>query len=138
MAVKKGPRKKPRKDRSGAERKDRVLQARVPKSLYDDLVLQAHRLRVPVSNLVRNILEDSFRMVENIVDGGIEIAAALRGVKGVNDLSAVLGWQPMVAGRRLTCACCGGAIEKDGGAFISIGAPGGRNVVICEKCKCEV
>ena len=122
----------------GGERKDHVLQARVPLSLYNNLVDQARRLRVPVSNLVRNILEDSTRMVENIVDGGIEIAEAIGKGMDEEDLSSVLGWQPMIANRRLTCSCRGCVIEKDSEAFMSVGAPGRRTFVICEECKCEI
>ena len=106
---------KPEKDggnRPEAERKDRVLQARVSPSLYNNLVAQARRLRVPVSNLVRNILEDSTRMVENIVDSGIEIAEAIGKGMDDEDLSSVLGWQPMIANKRLACSHCGLPIEK--------------------------
>jgi len=125
--------------RGGAvERKDRVLQTRVPPSLYRELLTQARRLRVPVSNLVRNILEDSTRMVENIVDGGIEIAEAIGGGMDEKALSSVLGWQPMSANRRLACSRCGRAIPKGGNAWMSVGAPGGRTFVICEGCKCEI
>ena len=120
------------------ERKDHVLQARVPLSLYNNLVNQARRLRVPVSNLVRNILEDSTRMVENIVDGSIEIAEAIGKGMDEKDLSSVLGWQPMIANRRLTCSRRGCVIEKDSEAFMSVGAPGSRTFVICKECKCEI
>lgn len=120
------------------ERKDHVLQARISNSLYNNLTAQARRLRVPVSNLVRNILEDSIRIVENIVDGSIEIAEALKGEVGDKELSSVLGWQPMTANRRLACSHCGGAIQKGSEAFISVGAPGGRTIVICEGCKCKL
>lgn len=121
-----------------AERKDRVLQARVSPSLYNDLVAKARRLRVPVSNLVRNILEDSTRMVENIVDSGIEIAEAIGEGMGEEDLSSVLGWQPMIANKRLACSYCGQPIPKGSDAFMSVGAPGSRTFVICEGCKCEI
>ena len=120
------------------ERKDHVLQARVPLSLYNSLVAQARRLRVPVSNLVRNILEDSTRMVENIVDGGIEIAEAIGRGMNDEDVSSVLGWQPMIANRRLACSHCGGEIQKGKEAFMSVGAPGSRTFVICGACKCEM
>jgi hypothetical protein len=120
------------------ELKDRVLQARVPETLYADLVEQARRLRVPVSNLVRNILEDSLRMVENIVDGGLEIAAALAPKPSAKELSAVLGWQPLTANKAMACQRCGGAIAKGDGAFLSVGAPGGRAIVICGECKCAI
>ena len=115
-----------------------MLQARVPPSLYNHLVAQARRLRVPVSNLVRNILEDSTRMVENIVDGGIEIAEAIGKRMDDEDLSSVLGWQPMIANRHLACCHCGGEIRKGKEAFMSVGVPGSRTFVICEACKCEV
>ena len=127
----------PRADAARQERKDHVLQARVPQSLYNDLVKQAKRLRVPVSNLVRNILEDSVHMVESIVDGGLEIADALTGGATKEELSDVVGWQPMTAGRRLSCAMCGESIAKSDQAFLSVGAPGGRTYVLCEKCQCR-
>jgi hypothetical protein len=132
---------KPEKDggnRPEAERKDRVLQTRVCPSLYNNLVAQARRLRVPVSNLVRNILEDSTRMVENIVDSGIEIAEAIGKGMDDEDLSSVLGWQPMIANKRLACSHCGLPIEKGSEAFMSVGAPGSRTFMICEDCKCKI
>lgn len=120
------------------ERKDHVLQARVPRSLYNNLVAHARRLRVPVSNLVRNILEDSTRMVENIVDGSMEIAEAMGTGMGEEELSSVLGWQSMTANRRLTCSYRGCVIEKGTEAFVSVGPPGGPTFVICDECKCEI
>ena len=119
-------------------RKDHVLQARVPESLYRDLVGQARRLRVPVSNLVRNILEDSLRVVENIVDGSLDIAEALAPKVEQETLEAVLGWQSMSANRSLVCARCGKAIPKDSEAFAGVGAPAGKTIVICEVCKCAL
>ncbi len=118
--------------------KDRVLQTRVPKGLYEDLVTQARRLRVPVSNLVRNILEDSVRMVENIVDGGLDIAEALAKPGRDFDPSVVAGWQPMVANRRLTCAKCRKPIRKGDDSFLSVGEPNGRVHTICRSCQCEI
>ena len=51
------------------------------------------------------------------------------------ELSAVLGWQPMSANRTLDCSKCREQIQKDEQAFMSVGAPNGRTFVICEKCK---
>ena len=64
---------KPRKSRRGRrpapenERKDRVIQTRVPQDLEDSLRHAAERERVTVSHLIRNVLEDSFRLVDGIV-----------------------------------------------------------------------
>jgi len=148
MAAQKQNRKKKSREPSGAngnnierherELKEHVLQARVSKTLYRDLAEQAKRLRVPISNLVRNILEDSVRMVGNIVESSFEIAEALRDKVDKETIASVLGWQRMVANKRLACAQCGNAIEKGSEAFIGVGAPGSRTIVICEGCKCKM
>src|SRR5207237_7500962 len=56
------------------EPKDKVLHTRIPESLEDAIKDKARRLRIPVSNLVRNVLEQAFQLVEEVVDDGLEIA----------------------------------------------------------------
>jgi hypothetical protein len=126
-----------RRETAADARKDRVLQARVSDALYRDLAARARRLRVPVSNLVRNILEDSVAMVGRIVEGGLDIAVALASGASAQELDAVLGWQPMTAARDVPCASCGRTIEKGGPAFAGVGATGGRTLVICARCREE-
>ena len=46
------------RERRRRARKERVLHTRIPALLEEDLKSAAERLRVPVSNLVRTILED--------------------------------------------------------------------------------
>src|SRR5436189_1518285 len=46
------------------EPKDKVLHTRIPESLEDAIKDKARRLRIPVSNLVRNVLEQAFQLVE--------------------------------------------------------------------------
>ncbi|HEX4940616.1 MAG TPA: hypothetical protein VFX11_18225 [Candidatus Kapabacteria bacterium] len=63
---------KPRKGRGRKpstedERKDRVIQTRVPKDLESTLKDAAERKRMTVSHLIRNVLEDTFRLVDGIV-----------------------------------------------------------------------
>ena len=50
------------------ERKERVLHTRVSDALADDIRRMADDLRVPASNLVRNVLEEVFEVVENVTD----------------------------------------------------------------------
>ncbi|MEE2673236.1 MAG: hypothetical protein VX466_05535 [Myxococcota bacterium] len=54
-------------------RKERVLHTRISEQLSDDIRQLAEDLRVPTSNLVRNVLEEVFTVVENVSDdvGGI-------------------------------------------------------------------
>jgi hypothetical protein len=54
-------------------RKERVLHTRISEQLSDDIRRLAEDLRVPTSNLVRNVLEEVFTVVESVTDdvGGI-------------------------------------------------------------------
>lgn len=47
-------------------RKEHVLHTRVSEPLADDIRRMAEDLRVPVSNLVRNVLEEAFSVVEAV------------------------------------------------------------------------
>jgi hypothetical protein len=48
------------------ERKERILHTRISEQLSDDIRAIADDLRVPVSNLVRNVLEEAFSAVERV------------------------------------------------------------------------
>jgi hypothetical protein len=48
------------------ERKERVLHTRISEQLAEDIRAIAEDLRVPVSNLVRNVLEEAFDAVERV------------------------------------------------------------------------
>lgn len=50
-----------------ASRKDRVVQTRVPRELEAALKEEARRRRLSVSQLVRNVLEDTFHLVDGLV-----------------------------------------------------------------------
>jgi hypothetical protein len=49
-------------------RKERVLHTRISEPLAEDIRRMAEDLRVPVSNLVRNVLEEAFSVVEAVTD----------------------------------------------------------------------
>ncbi len=49
-------------------RKERVLHTRVSEQLSDDIRKFAEDLRVPASNLVRNVLEEVFTVVDSVSD----------------------------------------------------------------------
>jgi hypothetical protein len=55
------------RDESGRRpRKERVLHTRITEQLAGDIRALAEDLRVPVSNLVRNVLEEAFSVVEEV------------------------------------------------------------------------
>ena len=83
-----------RRHRRERRRKERILHTRISEGLEDDLRQAAEELRVPVSNLVRNVLEEAVTVVEavseefgglieDVVDGAEEVAERLKkGHKG--------------------------------------------------------
>jgi len=61
------PRRGRRRKRK-AQRKDRLIQTRVPEDLESALKAEAHRRRLTVSHLIRNMLEDTFDLVDGVVE----------------------------------------------------------------------
>ena len=57
-------------DVAEAERKDRLIQTRVPRQLASTVKEEARRRRLTVSQLIRHVLEDSLRLVDSVVDEG--------------------------------------------------------------------
>jgi len=54
------------RQRRHGHRKERVLHTRISEPLAEDIRRVAEDLRVPVSNLVRNVLEEAFAVVETV------------------------------------------------------------------------
>ena len=66
-------------ERPRRDRKERVLHTRISQQLAEDIGRMAEDLRVPVSNLVRNVLEEVFSVVETVTDNVGEL------IEGVMD-----------------------------------------------------
>lgn len=145
------------------KRKDKVLHTRVPEELEDALQRKAVAMRIPVSNLIRNILEDAFQFVENVVADGLSITdtirkdaisiaettktgfSALKQARKAKEktlpdktklnavLSQIYGWQEIVLNKNSACFSCGKEIKKNAKAKMSAG---GVNppVFLCRKC----
>ena len=62
-----------RERRPPTRRKDRVIQTRVPRDLASTLEREARRRRLTVSHLIRNVLEDTFQLVDDVVANVDEI-----------------------------------------------------------------
>lgn len=126
------------------EPKARVLHTRIPESLEDAIKTRARRLRIPVSNLVRNVLEQAFQLVEEVVDDGLEIAkTARRGAERVREAAlrarhgdnGIYGWQELILNRDERCQRCGTELDRGSRACRGLSDdPAARPVFLCGPC----
>ena len=54
--------------KSDEERKDYLIQARVPRDLDEVLKKDAKRRRLSVSHLIRNVLQDTYELVDGVIE----------------------------------------------------------------------
>jgi hypothetical protein len=126
------------------EPKDKVLHTRIPESLEDAIKTKARSLRIPVSNLVRNVLEQAFHIVEEVVDDGLEIAnTARRGAERVREAALrtrgrdgeIYGWQELILNRDERCRECGTELDRGTRACRGLSErPGAPAVFLCLLC----
>src|SRR5688572_15717026 len=115
-----------------AERKDRLVQARVDEELDEVLRQTAKEKQVSVSQLIRNILHSTFHLVDDVVAGTASLteavvrdarrlAASAKGKPLADpDLDRVDAWQDVVVNRDTTCGRCGAPVKKGTRALIGL------------------
>ena len=129
------------------DRKERVIHTRVAEDLDEEIKRRAQNLGVSVSNLVRNILQNTIGLVEDIILDGAETArAARRGTRREEDEPAVrpaaaprvLGWQPAVLAVNAICERCNAILPRGTRAAIAVLGEPGPPSFCCESCLEEV
>ena len=130
------------------EKKERVIHTRISPSLEEELKKKADGLGVSVSNLVRNILTNTFELVDTIVSDTAQLARSARGEKPGQPASGqpapsvagttpqVLGWQRLVLAVNAVCAQCNEIIPKgsDGALAITDIPETGQRSMSCISC----
>ncbi len=133
-------------ERREREKKERVLHTRVPAVLEEELKRFADNLRVPVSNLIRTILEDAVQVADRATDrverGLLSTAAALDEerrklrdrVARRDPLEGVYAFQPATLAVATECARCGRALGAGEKAQLGLTDSPGRRVFVCPGC----
>jgi ATP-dependent Lon protease len=137
-----------RDDESGSSKKERVLHTRVPAVLERELKRLAESLRVPVSNLVRAVLEDAVDVADK---AGENVETRLkRFAKNLEDerdrlkrrvqrdpLTDVFAFQPVKLAVAAQCAKCDAKLERGTSANLGLTdkpRPGNERVFVCDAC----
>ncbi|MFT6957353.1 MAG: hypothetical protein ACJAYC_002363 [Halieaceae bacterium] len=135
-----------------AQIKDRVLQARIPQKLDDELRGQAEELGLSVSTVVRNVLLNTFDLVEGVVTDSARIARAIQGRDG-SDSSATesripsatvlpsemvtIGWQEATLNLNGICDTCNTILPK--GDKAAVGFPAlTKPALMCLSCLADL
>lgn len=129
-----------------SDKKERVLHTRIPAVLEAELKATARALRVPVSNLVRTILEDAIaiadRASERVEDRLSRAAEAVRDERGKlrqkvakkGSLDGVVAYQPVVIAADGDCAKCGRTLREGDDASLAITTNPGPPRFVCRHC----
>lgn len=139
----------PESSTGASDKKERVLHTRVPAVLERELKRFAENLRVPVSNLVRVILEDAVNAADaagESVEGRLKRAAQQLGrereklKKRVlpDHFADVYAFQAVTLAQPAACAKCGRALGRGEHAHLGLTEVSARTqserIFVCETC----
>ena len=116
--------------------KERWLHTRISEALEGALKREARRRRQPVSLLVRNVLEGTLDLVEDIVEtslGGSRGAGAPGRGRG-DALDHVYGWQELILNRPAACARCATSLGAGAQAWRGLSDRPGPPAFLCHPC----
>jgi hypothetical protein len=135
-------------DATAAERelKERVLHTRVPAVLEAELKRFAQSMRVPVSNLVRTILEDAVAVADRAtarVERELRTTAEhlhdergkmKRAVARLDPLEGVFGYQPLMMAVAAPCGRCTSPLQPGAQAWLALSDREGPRLFVCARC----
>jgi hypothetical protein len=141
-----------------------VLHTRISEQLADDIRQMAEELRVPVSNLVRNVLEEAFSVVESVSDDvGDLLEDVIEQAERASDrlhhfrrrrgervdpeeerrpaddgepraFEEVEAWQPVILNATRRCDGDGREMRRGEQAFLGLTASGLSDTYLCPPC----
>ena len=117
------------------KRKEEYLGARVPKDLRKKVIAKADTLGIPVSILIRNILEEAFKDQPGRESGSGRATAASTATKRTVKFPDVIAWEEITLNRDIPCSECSRVLMAGSIAAWGLGLPRGNQVVLCEKCR---
>ncbi len=131
------------------DKKERVLHTRIPAVLEAELKSVAAALRIPVSNLVRTILEDAVDIADraggHVEDRLQRVARSMRDerermrarVEKLDPLADVVAYQKVQMAVEGRCAKCNTALQAGDDALLAIQSKPGPAVFVCIGCQPE-
>lgn len=120
-------------------RKEDYLGARVPKELKDRVIQRARELDLPVSLLIRKVLEDAFGADAAPAEDMPAAAESPDGLASRNDrYHGVLVWEGVELNRAHNCDRCGVPMNQHESASMGFLAGSEGVVIVCNGCKGQI
>ncbi|MFO0677138.1 MAG: hypothetical protein U0169_11420 [Polyangiaceae bacterium] len=134
-------------DERNETRKERVIHTRVPAVLERELKRFAENMRVPVSNLIRTILEDAVS-VADVASSSVEVKLGkaaeqihrererIKEKVRIDPLRDVLAFQEVTLAQPCSCAKCGKDLSPGDRAHLGLvdGPPRLGRIFACDDC----
>ena len=111
---------------------EKILNARISKKLYEKVSQKARKNRTTVSNLIRNLIEDTLEIHNDFHDAVDKKIAKYLSDDEKND---ILGFQEMSLAKDTQCYECEKTIKVPSVAYFAFFENSNSRVVICESCK---
>jgi len=134
------------------KRKEEYLGARVPKALKERVIKKADEMNIPVSLLMRRLLEQSFPEENlgavNLDIGGLKdneasltresnIASSVE-AKEQSRYADIIGWKQMEVNQDRSCERCKEPLPKGTGASLGFTPSGAGYLIVCQQCKTQL
>lgn len=121
------------------KRKAEYLGARVPAGLREKVIARAEALGIPVSDLIREILEQAFAGTPSVNQDARPAAApaspaAERRAEPVN-YSGIIGWETITLNQARACTACGVPLVPGQEVTFGLALDGNDHAILCRKCR---
>lgn len=134
------------------ERKDQLIQTRVPDELSLTLREAARHKRITVSQLIRNVLEDTFDLVDDVIGDAMQLGATVKrdsqriadSAKGrekrrapaePDPMAGVEAWQEVRLNKDVVCGQCARVVPRGERAAFGVGGDArAAKVWLCAVC----
>lgn len=124
------------------KRKEEYLGARVPKALKERVIKKADEMNIPVSLLIRRLLEQTFpegsaAPVKLDIDNVTEAAA--KPVSSPKEKYAdIIGWKEIEVSQDRSCERCREPLPKGSMASLGFTSTDAGYVILCPTCKSQL
>ena len=113
------------------KRKAEYLGARVPAALREKVIARAEVLGIPVSDLIRDILEQAFAGTPDVRPAAPTVEQAREPV----NYPGIIGWETITLNQARACTACGVPLMPGQEVTFGLALDGDDHAILCRTCR---